>query len=59
MTDPKENVMHPAKVFISLWEKLGKFLESWMFRAVCKTADILHTLEKVGKCAHQYSLATE
>lgn len=51
--------MHPTKVFIRQCEKLGKFLESWILRAVCKKADISHNLEKVEKCAHQKSLASE
>lgn len=51
--------MHPTKVFIRPCGKLGKFLESWILRAVCKKADILHNLEKAGKCAHQKSLASE
>lgn len=59
MPGPNEHEMHPTKVFVRQCEKLGKFLESWIFRAVCKKADILHNLEKAGKCACWNSLASE
>lgn len=57
MSCPNKREMHPRKIFIRQYEKLGKFLESWMFRAV--QADILHNLWKVGNCAHQNTLAIE
>lgn len=59
MPGPNEHEMHPTKVFIRQCEKLGKFLESWKFRAVCKKADILRNLEKAGTCPRQNSLASE
>lgn len=45
--------------FIRQCEKLGKCLESWIFRAVQKKAGILHNLWNVGKCAHQNSPESE
>lgn len=46
MSGPNEHEMHPRKIFIRQCEKLVKFLESWIFRALQKKADILHNLWK-------------
>lgn len=59
MSSPNKREMHPRKIFIRQCEKLGKFLENWMFRAMQKKAGILHNLWKVGKCARQSTLAIE
>jgi len=59
MSGPNKHEIEPTKVFIRQCEKLGKFLKCWVFRAVCKKADILHNLEKAGKCAQQSSLESE
>lgn len=60
MSGPNEHEMHPRKVFfVRQCEKLGKCLESWIFRAVQKKTGILHNLWNVGKCAHQNSPESE
>lgn len=40
MPGPSDHEMHRTKVFIRKCEKLGEFLESRVFRAVCKKADV-------------------
>lgn len=59
MSGPNEHEMHPRKIFIRQCEKLVKFLESWIFRALQKKADILHNLWKVGQSTHQNRVASE
>lgn len=59
MPGPSHHEMHRTKVFIRKCEKLGEFLESRVFRAVCKKDDILHNLEKAEKCANCNSLESE
>lgn len=51
--------MHLTKVFTGKCEKLGKFLEGYVFQAAWKKADVLHKLVKAGKLVNQNSLESE